>query len=97
MNTKTPPNTPSQRWARQQGACIRGRRRLGKRSLAQYLKVSRNTSDIAWVVRHLPVVDELCKDTLLYRMRWSLDSKRQADKARKILRQFHVAIPFELL
>lgn len=46
-------NTPSQRWARLNNACLAGRRRLGRQSIYAYFKSTRNSTDMEWVARHL--------------------------------------------
>lgn len=60
-SNKRLPNTPSMRWARQKGACLLGRRRLGSRSLMQYIQhvlngkfhYSVGLGDVEYILRRL--------------------------------------------
>lgn len=51
------PNTPSQRWAANQVACLGGRRRLGKLSIGEYWRSTPNSGsrkwDLLWIITHL--------------------------------------------
>lgn len=46
-------NTPSQRWARRNGACLAGRRRLGRQSIYRYFATCWHIGDMAWIACHL--------------------------------------------
>lgn len=46
-------NTPSQKWARRHGACLSGRRRLGRLTLWQYFNRTGHFSDMMWIARRL--------------------------------------------
>lgn len=45
--------TASQEWAKRNGACISGRRRLGKLSLYVYWQRTCNIEDLMWIARRL--------------------------------------------
>lgn len=44
------PNTPSQRWARAQGACRRGRTDLGRKTIGEYFRKSVHKGNLFWIL-----------------------------------------------
>jgi hypothetical protein len=46
-------DTPSQQWARDNGACYYGRRALGAQSLADYYRTTTNMDHVLWIAQHL--------------------------------------------
>lgn len=47
------PNTPSQRWARANGACRRGRTDLGRKTVGEYFRKSVHKGNLYWILCRL--------------------------------------------
>jgi hypothetical protein len=97
------PNTPSQRWARAHGACLKGRRRLGRLSIAQYFQSpTAGAWDLIWIARKLkPAEDE---GWVAYRLAvHTTDPSSDAHRAKVrkallvIFEKFDVRMPASLL
>ena len=46
-------DTPSQQWAKDNGACSSGRRALGAQSLGDYYRTTISVEHVLWIARHL--------------------------------------------
>lgn len=95
-------NTPSQCWAKDNGACGSGRRRLGRLSIAEYFRTATVGEDLTWIARHLHTANpERQVDYyravvgLRYYGRWA--AKHARERLLVIFATYNVVIPAELL
>lgn len=95
-------DTPSQRWAKNNGACGGGRRRLGRLSIAEYFRTSTAELDLMWIVQHLKPAN-LDNQGAYYEAvsklggfgRWA--ARHTREHLLMIFRTYNVVIPAELL
>lgn len=90
-------STPSQQWARRKGACARGRRDLGWKSIGEYWRTSRNKGNLYWILCRLTeYIDDAglhrCPEWL-NRMNYSAMTPREM---RQVAHANGVMIPLEL-
>lgn len=102
-------DTPSQRWAKDQGACSYGRRSLDRQTLADYYRTTNNADHVIWIARHLRAgVTGLTTDAAFEKQRRYLGEADRcffgrwaATQARRyyaqLFAQFHVQFPAECL
>jgi hypothetical protein len=97
--------TPSQAWAKRNGACLDGRRRLGKLSIYTYWQRTCNLSDLQWIASRLKPLDPAFQhEYTLARQtpgRWAKGAWRYPSRMRKaliaIMSSYDVQWPTEIL
>jgi hypothetical protein len=95
--------TRSQYWARLNNACLGGRRRLGRMSIAEYfLSNDANVNDLQWIARRLKTANPELQQQYESKIVWAAHhgrwgAKRTREELLRLFGMYDVNFPARLL